>query len=233
MPDTKPPIFRAIETPTPLAETPTVIRYALRDSVTNEAGQMIKATSVTYNLAGGTAKTVKGTFYGADLFRATIPAQAAGAVVTVKISATDRAGNVGYFAAVLLTRCRRPCRLRWSIGGGGGSGGAAAAGGTGGASGGTGGATCWQSVVRAPAAAARARGRPARAKPGSTAEGGEAGESQRRRWRPASAGPARAPAASRAARRARARASAAAAKPASPPARWRQGPLRNRRRRRL
>jgi len=75
VPDTKKPIFRAIQTPTPLAETPTVIRYALRDNVTNEAGAMIKATSVSYSLAGGAQKVVKGTFYGADLFRATIPAK--------------------------------------------------------------------------------------------------------------------------------------------------------------
>ncbi|HET7539528.1 MAG TPA: VCBS repeat-containing protein [Polyangiaceae bacterium] len=93
VPDTRPPIFRAIQTPAPLAETPTVIRYALRDNVTNETGQMIKSTSVTYSLAGGAPKTVKGFFYGSDLFRATIPAQAAGAVVTVKIGATDRANN--------------------------------------------------------------------------------------------------------------------------------------------
>jgi len=137
VPDSRPPIFRAIQTPTPLAETPTVIRYALRDSVTNETGQMIKATSITYNLAGGIPKTVKGSFYGADLFRATIPAQVAGAVVTVKLSATDRFGNVATsspFTYTVPTPVAPPV-----VAGSGGSGGVTA--GSGGTSGGSSGVT--------------------------------------------------------------------------------------------
>ena len=140
VPDTKPPIFRAIQTPTPLAETPTVIRYALRDSVTNEAGQMIKATSITYSLAGGTPKTVKGTFYGADLFRATIPAQSAGTVVTVKLSATDRVGNVATSAAFSYqVPTPVPPPVVVGVGGSSGSGATAGSGGTGTPSAGTGG----------------------------------------------------------------------------------------------
>gem|GEM_PF-442905 len=135
VPDTNAPIFRAIETPAPLAETPTVIRYALRDSVTNEAGQMIKSTSVTYNLAGGAPKTVKGTFYGADLFRATIPAQVAGSVVTVKISATDRFGNTTNPPATFTYKVPTPVPPPVVAGSGGSGGGA----GSGGATAGTGG----------------------------------------------------------------------------------------------
>jgi len=168
VPDTKPPIVRAFQTPAPLAETPTVIRYALRDNVTNETGQMIKATSVTYNLAGGAAKTVKGAYYGGDLFRATIPAQAAGAVVTVKINATDRAGNAGTstpFSYTVPIPVTPPVPV--GVGGGGataGSGGVTA--GSGGTSAGSGGSG------EAGAAEGGAGG-----EAGSIGEAGEAGES--------------------------------------------------------
>lgn len=139
VPDTKGPIVRAIQTPAPLTETPTVIRYALRDNVTNEQGQMIKATSVTYNIAGGASKTVTGTFYGGDLFRATIPAQVAGAVVSFKINATDRASNTSTSPSKTFTvPIPVPPPVVIGVGGSGGSGGAAA-GGTGGTTAGTGG----------------------------------------------------------------------------------------------
>jgi len=183
VPDTKPPIFRAIQTPTPLAETPTVIRYALRDNVTNEAGQMIKATSITYSLAGGAPKTAKGAFYGADLFRATIPAQVAGAVVTVKLSATDRVGNVATsapFTFTVPTPVAPPVVSSGGSGGGGnataGSGGTSAgAGGTsagaGGTSAGTGGTSAGTGGTSVGAAGTAEAGE------AGTVEQGEAGES--------------------------------------------------------
>ena len=184
VPDTKPPILRAFERPTPLAETPTVIRYALRDSVTNEAGQMIKATSIAYSLAGGTEKTVKGVFYGADLFRATIPAQAAGALVTVKISATDRYGNGTTYAPFSFTVPTPVAPPVVNPGGSGGSGGASAGtggvggasagiGGVGGASAGAGGATAG-TTGRGEAGEAGAIGAAGAADLGEGGEGGEA-----------------------------------------------------------
>jgi MYXO-CTERM domain-containing protein len=119
-----------------------VVHYALRDNVTNEQGQMIKATSITYSVGSGTPKTVKGSFYGADLFRATIPAQAAGAVVSYKLSATDRAGNIGYSAALTYTvPTPAPPPVVVGVGGSGGFGGSTPIAGSGGASAGTGGAT--------------------------------------------------------------------------------------------
>jgi MYXO-CTERM domain-containing protein len=164
VPDTRPPLFRAIQTPTPLAETPTVIRYALRDNTTNEAGQMVKATSITYSLVGGAPKTVKGVFYGADLFRATIPAQAAGAVVTVKLSATDRAGNVATSAPFSFT-VPTPVAPPVAVGVGGGGGAAAGGAGSSSAMGGSGGMTAG-SGGSAEAGAAGAE----------SSEGGAAGE---------------------------------------------------------
>ena len=144
VPDSRPPLVRAYERPSPLPETPTVVRYALRDNVTNEQGQMIKATSVTYSLAGGAEKTVPGKYFGGDLFRATIPAQVAGSVVTVKINATDRAGNVGTAIAAYSYTVPTPVPPPVVETGGSGSGGGSAtagSGGTGGATAGTGGAT--------------------------------------------------------------------------------------------
>jgi len=169
VPDTKAPIFRAIQTPAPLAETPTVIRYALRDNVTNEAGQMIKATSVTYSLAGGASKTVKGTFYGADLFRATIPAQVAGSVVTYKLSATDRVGNVATSAAFTFTVPTPVAPPVVNTGGSGGtaSGGSGPIAGSGGASAGSGGASAGSGGATAGTDGGGEAG---------AAEGGEAGE---------------------------------------------------------
>jgi MYXO-CTERM domain-containing protein len=170
LPDTKAPLFRAIETPTPLAETPTVIRYALRDNVTNEAGQMIKATSITYSLAGGAPKTVKGVFYGADLFRATIPAQSAGAVVSVYLSATDRVGNSGSsptFKFTVPTPVAPPVVSTGGSGGIDGTGGTTASGGSGGATAGSGGASAGTGGETAGAAGSGEAG---------AAEGGAGGE---------------------------------------------------------
>jgi len=165
VPDTKPPLFRAIQTPSPLTETPTVIRYALRDNVTSEAGQMIKATSVTYAVSGGSPKTVKGTFYGGDLFRATIPAQSAGSVVKVKLSATDRAGNVGTSAEFSYTV---PTPVPPPVNGFGGGGGATA--GSGGATAGTGGTSAGSGGTTAGTGGSGEAG---------AAEGGEAGTTDR------------------------------------------------------
>jgi len=140
VPDTKAPLFRAIETPAPLSETPTVIRYALRDNATSEAGQMVKASSVTYQVNGGTPKIVKGTFFGGDLFRATIPAQSSGTVVKFKLSATDRANNTGTSAEytyTVPTPVTPPVPV--GVGGSGGGGGSAPTAGSGGTSAGTGG----------------------------------------------------------------------------------------------
>ena len=132
--DNKPPVFRAIQTPSPVAETPTVIRFALRDSATNETGQMVKSATVSYAVAGGALKTLKAAFYGSDLFRASIPAQPAGTTVTFSLTATDRFNNVGTSPSMTYTV---PVPSTGS--GGAGGGGGASAGGAGGASAGTGG----------------------------------------------------------------------------------------------
>jgi VCBS repeat protein len=87
--DLTPPAFRAVETPIAVAGAPIVFRVAVRDSATNQAGQMA-TVSVPYTIASVT-KQAKVTFIGGDLFRVTIPAQKDGTVVSYALTAVDRA----------------------------------------------------------------------------------------------------------------------------------------------
>jgi len=70
--DTTAPVFRAIEAPVAVVRTPTVFRMAVRDSATNDAGQMVKSVSVSYSVNGAEAKVAKAVFVGGDLFRVSI-----------------------------------------------------------------------------------------------------------------------------------------------------------------
>lgn len=97
--DTRPPTFRGLETVAPLPETPTVVRFAVKDNVTSDTGSMVKAVGITYSLTGGASKTVKATYVGGDIFRAVIPALPAGSELKYAATATDRAGNAGTSAA--------------------------------------------------------------------------------------------------------------------------------------
>ena len=87
--DVTPPAFRAVETPVSVIGAPIVFHVAVRDSTTNQAGQMA-AVSVPYTISGKT-KEAKVTFVGGDLFRVTIPAQPDGTVVNYSLTAVDRA----------------------------------------------------------------------------------------------------------------------------------------------
>lgn len=143
--DTTPPKFRAIERPTPIAGEPTVVRFAVLDSYTSETGEHVKGVTLSYQVDGGTEETVPATFIGGDLFRAVIPAQAAGAEVSYTVSATDRVDESASSEAIVVLIAAPP-------GGDGGAGGADTGaggtedtagappvGGSGGGSGGTGG----------------------------------------------------------------------------------------------
>jgi MYXO-CTERM domain-containing protein len=138
VPDHTPPAFRAIQTPIPLADTPTVIRFALRDATTSATGQMVKSATVNYTVTGGATKAAKAVWYGGDLFRATIPAQTAGTEVTVTLSAVDRAGNTGSATPFKFT-VPTPQIVTPPAGGAGGTGGTGGSATGGGGSGGTGG----------------------------------------------------------------------------------------------
>ncbi len=87
--DSTPPVFRAIQAPVPVVGAPTVFRVAVRDSATNEAGQMATVTA-PYTINGVT-KQAKVAFIGGDLFRIVIPAQVNGTIVSVSPTAVDRA----------------------------------------------------------------------------------------------------------------------------------------------
>lgn len=89
-PDTTPPRFRSIETPSPVAGEPTAVRVAVLDAYTSDTGEHVKSVTLSYTVDGGTEETVRAAFIGGDLFRAVIPAQAAGAAISFTVSATDR-----------------------------------------------------------------------------------------------------------------------------------------------
>lgn len=87
--DTTPPKFRAVETPVAIAGAPVVVRFAVVDSHTSETGEHVKLVGLSYRADGGTEKLVPATFIGGDLFRAVIPAQAAGVQLSFVVTATD------------------------------------------------------------------------------------------------------------------------------------------------
>lgn len=137
--DTRAPIFRAIETVAPLPEKPTVVRFAVRDNVTSDAGQFVKSASLVYKTAGGALKTVKAVYSGGDMFRAVIPALPAGTDLSYQVTATDRGGIVGT-SAFTVVKVLVPDAPPAGGSGGTGSGGASAGtGGTATGSAGTGG----------------------------------------------------------------------------------------------
>lgn len=92
MRDTRPPKFRAIQTPTPVPGEPIVFLMAVTDGVTSETGEHVKEVAVSYVNATGTGK-VKAKFIGGDLFRVVIPPVPNGTQITLTPTATDRAGN--------------------------------------------------------------------------------------------------------------------------------------------
>lgn len=106
--DTTPPKFRAIETPTPVAGEPTVVRVAVLDSYTSDTGEHVKGVTLSYTVNGGAEETVPATFIGGDLFRAVIPAQAAGAEISFSVSATDRVDEPANSDAIVVTIAAPP-----------------------------------------------------------------------------------------------------------------------------
>jgi MYXO-CTERM domain-containing protein len=95
--DTTPPAFRKLQTPVPAVGVDTVLYMAVRDSATNEAGQMVRSVVVNYVTKTATktsTKSAKASWVGGDLFRAVIPAQADGTELTLTPTVTDRVGLV-------------------------------------------------------------------------------------------------------------------------------------------
>lgn len=118
--DTRPPVFRAVEAlPSGLSGGPRVIRFAVSDASTTDAGPRLTKTFVEIEAAGGVADAH---FMGGDLFRATITAPS-NAMVGYRACAEDRRGNKSCSALSSFTT---------QEGGNGGAGGGAGNGGTGG-----------------------------------------------------------------------------------------------------
>jgi hypothetical protein len=100
--DTRPPAFRAVETPAAEPGRPVVVRLAVTDRHASETGQHVTDVSLSYE-SPAAAGVAKARFVGGDLFRAELPPQAAGATVTFVPKAVDRAGNAATGAPVSLT----------------------------------------------------------------------------------------------------------------------------------
>ncbi|HEY3668772.1 MAG TPA: VCBS repeat-containing protein, partial [Polyangiaceae bacterium] len=95
--DTTPPVFRKLQTPTPAVGVDTVFYMAVRDSATNDAGQMVKSVAVSYvakTVAKTSTKTAAAVWVGGDLFRVVVPAQVDGTQLTLTPTVTDRVGLV-------------------------------------------------------------------------------------------------------------------------------------------
>jgi hypothetical protein len=101
LPDTRGPIFRAVQTPVAVPNEEIVFHVAVRDSVTSETGEEVKDVTVAFETATS-SESVKARFIGGDLFRVVIPAQSNGTTLTVTPSATDRQGNVGSAVPIAL-----------------------------------------------------------------------------------------------------------------------------------
>ncbi len=102
--DTVPPVFREVETPTPVLGKPTVVRAAVRDRVTSEVGQEVTGVTLTYTVPGSGPKAIKGAFMGGDLFRMLIPLQPPGTAITYTLSTTDRSHNTTTTTPVTITQ---------------------------------------------------------------------------------------------------------------------------------
>ena len=136
--DTVAPKIRAVEAVgSPGAADKPVVRFAVSDNATTDTGPRLKKAYV--KITAPAAAEVTATFMGGDLFRAVLPAQSDGALVTFQACATDRQNNDG---------CSEPktYTVTGTGTGGGGAGGSGTGGtatggaGTGGATGGSGGA---------------------------------------------------------------------------------------------
>ena len=86
------PTFRRVEAPAAVAGKPTVLRMAVSDAHTSETGQHVREVGLSVAVAQQTTPVIA-RFIGGDVFRAVIPAQPAGTVITVTPTATDRQGN--------------------------------------------------------------------------------------------------------------------------------------------
>lgn len=137
--DTVAPKIRAVQPISSVAagDTP-VIRFGVSDNATSDEGPRLQQAFV--NITAPDAMKVGASFMGGDLFRAVMPAQAAGAVVEYEVCAIDAQGNQGCAPS-----------MSYTIGGGG-------SGGSGGAGGGSGGSSTGGSSTGGSAAGGSAAG---------------------------------------------------------------------------
>jgi hypothetical protein len=91
--DTRPPRVLATETPVALADTPLAVRFAVSDNVVSDEGPRLGRAYLA--VSAPASEEIDARFSGGDLFRAVLPAQPDGTLVTFEACAVDRQGNQG------------------------------------------------------------------------------------------------------------------------------------------
>lgn len=136
--DTTAPRFRAVEQAgnvTP--DDAPVVRFAVADNAATDTGPRLQKVYV--KITAPSASEAGALFIGGDLFRAVLPKQAGGSMVSYQACAVDKQGNEGCSAALSYTVSGMGPATSGSGGGGGAGGQGGAGGGSGGAQGGAGG----------------------------------------------------------------------------------------------
>ena len=96
--DVRPPGFRAVQQVAALvaAGSKQVVRFAVFDNATTDTGPRLQKAYVKMTTSGGGAAVeLPAKFMGGDLFRAELPSQSPGTIVTYEACAKDQRGNVG------------------------------------------------------------------------------------------------------------------------------------------
>ncbi|MFN0057200.1 MAG: FG-GAP-like repeat-containing protein [Planctomycetota bacterium] len=91
------PTFPAIEQLADTADTvgPYVVRVIMRDDMTSDHGFFLQTAELRYTVDVGPEQSTELRWMGGDVYRAAIPGQAAGSLVTYYPASTDFAGNSG------------------------------------------------------------------------------------------------------------------------------------------
>ncbi|MEN0063937.1 MAG: VCBS repeat-containing protein [Myxococcota bacterium] len=99
MADPNPPIVTHQQAPgTVDADTPTTVRFAVRDAVVTDRGPRLRRAFARGDFGQG-IEEVPARFVGGDLFHVVLPGLVAGTTTDVTLCAEDRAGNEGCGAA--------------------------------------------------------------------------------------------------------------------------------------
>jgi len=100
--DATPPAIRAVQTPTDVAaDTEVVVHFAVTDNAVTDEGPRLHGALLRVTI-GAEMQDVPAGFMGGDLFRAVVPGQPEGTMVSFQACATDRQDNEGCADAIVF-----------------------------------------------------------------------------------------------------------------------------------